>query len=313
MAYLILLITLTLMMPAQVLAIFDMHEHFREGGNMAAYLRAAKKLGIEGSVFVPTGSAPDNAGYEKHMEALLREWRRHGKRVIPFCSVEDQDPRAAKIFDDCLRRGGKGLKLMSGHPDFYNAPLNSDNMKKLFAVAREHDVPVMIHVSVYRLPRADKEFKSLLDEFRGVRVINAHYCSAIYSGVHLELCAAYLDRYPNVYTDLSMGGGLPRLMRTMQNGAARSEVRDFILKYQDRLLFGTDMILFSRGNTTSSSWIEKRIRCDLDLLERSEFRCAAIKGIPGDEKFPGLELPKKVLQKIYKENPRRFLAPDTWF
>lgn len=277
---------------------------------MAAYLRAAKKVGIERSVLVPTGSAPDNAGYEKHMKALLREGRKHPGRVIPFCSVDDRDPRAASIFEDCLRDGGKGLKLMSGHPDFYSAPLNSENMKSLFDVAREHDVPVMIHVSVYRLPSADREFKSLLDEFPGVRVINAHYCSAIYGGVHLELCSAYLDRYPNVYADLSMGGGLPRLMRTMQNEAARNEIRDFILKYQDRLLFGTDIILFFKGNTTNSRWIEKRLRCDLDLLERAEFRCGAIKEISGDETFPGLKLPKKVLRKIYEENPRRFFEFD---
>lgn len=152
--------------------------------------------------------------------------------------------------------------------------------------------------------------KNLLDQFPDVRVIQAHYCSVIYNGIHLEICAEALDAYPNLYIDLSMGGGLPRYMKYMKDDAARLQIRDFILKYQDRAFYGTDMILMSRGSTTKASWIEKRIRCDLDLLEKKEFSCSVAKDIPSDEVFPGLDLPKEVLQKIYEENPRKFLGLD---
>lgn len=305
-----LLVSIFFLIPFQTNAIFDMHEHFREGGKMGVYLKVAKKLGITHSVFVPTGSAPDNGGYEKHMAALLKEQRRHRKSVIAFCTVDDEDPKSAEIFENCLKKGGKGLKLLNGHPEFYDAPLDSENMVKLFKVARKYDVPVLIHASVYRLPSADKEFRNLLDQFEDVRVQFAHSCSVIYNGVHLEICEEYLEKYPNLYIDLSMGGGLPRYLKYMKDETARQQIRDFVIKYQDRAFYGTDMILMAKGNTTKAAWIEKRIRCDFDLLEKKEFTCSVAKDIPKDEVFPGLELPKEVLKKIYEENPRKFLELD---
>jgi predicted TIM-barrel fold metal-dependent hydrolase len=43
-----------------------------------------------------------------------------------------------------------------------------------------------------------------------------------------------LDRYPNLYADLSAGSGLNALKRDPPNG------REFLLRYADRLLFGRD-------------------------------------------------------------------------
>jgi predicted TIM-barrel fold metal-dependent hydrolase len=44
----------------------------------------------------------------------------------------------------------------------------------------------------------------------------------------------YLDRYPNLYCDLSAGSGLGAISRDPEAGTA------FLLKYQDRCLFGRD-------------------------------------------------------------------------
>ena len=44
----------------------------------------------------------------------------------------------------------------------------------------------------------------------------------------------YLDTYPNLYCDLSAGSGLGALTRDPSHG------REFLLKYQDRCLFGRD-------------------------------------------------------------------------
>jgi hypothetical protein len=51
----------------------------------------------------------------------------------------------------------------------------------------------------------------------------------------LELCAETLDKFPNVYIDISMGGGLKRYMRYFDENPELW--RNFILKYQDRIFW----------------------------------------------------------------------------
>lgn len=292
----------------KIKGVFDMHEHFRAGGNMKLYLQIAKKLGIGKSVFVPTGMGPDNAGYKEHMAALLKEQKKHPRRIIAFCTIDEADPEAPTIFKKCLDDGGKGLKLLGGHPEFYDVPLNSDIMKEIFTIARDSDVPVMVHVSIITLPKAKKELMELLDQFPEVRVDFAHYCSTIYNGINLDQCSEFLDRYPNLYVDLSMGGGILRYFKYMTEEGGFQKIKDFILKYQDRILYGTDIIAAPFPSpTTRKKWLTERIMCDFDLHREKTYRCKVMdkKGEFGD--LPGFEFSEEVLRKLYIENPKKFL------
>ena len=47
---------------------------------------------------------------------------------------------------------------------------------------------------------------------------------------------ALMDRFPNIYGDLSAGSGANAILRDLEFG------RDFIVRRQDRLLFGTDYL-----------------------------------------------------------------------
>jgi len=287
-----------------VTGIIDTHEHFYEGGNIEDFLRLSAGLGIEKTVFFPTGSAPDNDGYIENMEALLELQHKYPDRIIAFCTVDVEEPDSAEIFEDCLNNGGKGLKLLSGHPDFYTTPLNSPNIQRLFEVAALRDVPVVLHVSMYHLPKAAEEFKDLLDRFPTVRVQVPHYCSTLYEGVHLEICADLLDRYPNVYVDLSMGEGIERYFNYMREDI--SPIKDFILKYQDRITYGTDIVLSDDEPSNDSRWLLNRMLCDFSALQEDEVYCPAIPST-GENPVPGFSLPQDVLRKIFVENPRIIL------
>ncbi|MBI2453632.1 amidohydrolase family protein [Candidatus Peregrinibacteria bacterium] len=273
--------------------IYDMHEHFRKSGSMDTYLRSARQLGVRKTVFVPTGIGPDNGGYKEHMKALLEARQKHPSSVIAFCTVDEADPAAPSIFEACLKKGGKGLKLLVGHPNFYDAPIDSEIMKQLFAVAKKYDVPVMVHVSIITNPKAKQEFKNLLDQFPEVRVQFAHYCSTIYDGINLDQCEEFLDAYPNLYIDLSMGGGLERYLGYFQQDIQK--VRDFIIKYQDRIFYGTDMIVAPPSSpTTSAKWIKNRMLCDLRLHQLKEYECPSVaKKAEWKGMQPGFELPQK--------------------
>lgn len=287
--------------PAQ--GFFDMHEHFRAGGNIKLYLYVAKKLGITKTIFVPTGSAPDNGGYKKHMAALLKKQKLYSKRVIVFCTVDDEDALAPQIFEKCLESGGRGLKLINGHPDYYDAAIDSEIMKKLFAIAQKRSVPVMIHMSIYRLPKALEEFKRLKDEFPLVRVQLAHYGNVFWNGVHLDMASQLLDKYPNLYIDIAMGGGMQGYLEYLKNDL--QQVKDFILKYQNRIFFGGDIILSHSGISKQKKWLTARIKCELDLLREKEFSCPVV--MKSDEILTGFNFSEEVLLKIFTENPKKFL------
>lgn len=290
--------------PPQIKGSFDMHEHFRVGGNMELYLEVASRLGVSKTVFVPTGRAPDNAGYKEHMAALLEQQKKYPDRVIAFCTIDEADSEAPKIFKDCLDAGGKGLKILGGHPDLYDVPLDNDVMKELFKIANERDVPVLVHVSIINLPKAKQEFKNLMDLYPDTRVQFAHYCSSIMNGINVDQCAEFLDAYPNMIIDLSMGGGIKRYFQYMDEDIQK--IKDFLLKYQDRIVYGTDIILSSRGPSQSRKWIRDRMMCDFSALQEKWFRCPNAN--TGEYVLiSGFNFSKEILQKIFVENPKKFL------
>lgn len=116
---------------------------------------------------------------------------------------------------------------------------------------------------------------------------------------NVDSLAARLDRFPNMAVDISA--------RTChlqyQSAKDRYRVRDFIMKYQDRLLYGTD-IGYRTGNNPDSfkkmmhnEWIDdwKYFATDTEMTS-DKFRGT----------FDGLKLPKRVVDKLYRENAIRW-------
>ncbi len=281
----------------------DMHEHYRAGGDMEKFLKAAGSLGITKSIFVPTGMGPDNRGYKTHQKFLVKYIAElYPDKIIPFCTVDEQDPEAADILQECLEYGGKGLKLLGGHPNFYDEPLNSENMYKVYQVVDEYNVPVLLHASIMSFPEFIDQLEQIYSDFPDVIFIHAHYCSVIYKGINLDKCSRLLDKHPNLYIDLSMGGGIKRYHSYLRQDITK--IKDFVLKYQDRILFGSDIIL-NQASYKTSDWLYDRVRCDIDLHQSKEYTC------PFGEKdieHQGFTLSKEVLRKLYFENPKKVLG-----
>lgn len=278
----------------------DFHEHYRTGGNIEEFLKAAGSLGISKTVFVPTGWGPDNSGYKNYQKFLIKYIKKlYPEKIIAFCTVDEADPEAAEIFKQCIKDGGQGLKLLGGHPGFYDEPLNSENMYKVYQVARNYKMPILVHGSIINIPEIKEQLDQVYSDFPEVTFIHAHYCSAIFQGINLDQCAGLLDKHPNLYIDLSMGGGIKRYHKYFREDLPK--IKDFILTYQDRILFGSDIIL-DRSSSKNFNFIYPRISCDLDLHQKKEYAC------PFGEKdilHQGLNLEKEVLKKLYFENPKK--------
>jgi alpha-galactosidase len=128
----------------------------------------------------------------------------------------------------------------------------------------------------------------------------------VFIGCHLgslewnvDSLASRLDRYPNMAVDMTA-----RICHLQyQSAQDRKRVRDFIIKYQDRLLYGTDSEYGCSDNPEDfkkdlhNTWINDWKYFVTD----SEMASDLFKG-----KFQGLKLPEEVVNKIYSENAIRW-------
>jgi len=279
----------------------DMHEHYRVGGDIKLFLRAASCFGISKVLFVPTDYSPDNKNYKTHWTFLIAAAKLFPDQIIPFCTIDEADPKAAELVEQYILQGAKGIKLIGGHPSFYDEPLNSENMYRVYEKAAQYGVPILLHGSIINLPELKDQLDQIYGDFPEVTFIHAHYGSTIMAGIDLDQIAELLDKHPNLYTDLSMGGGIARYHRYLRQDL--ETIKDFVVKYQDRILFGSDIIL--RPARNDFDWLYERIRCDIDLHEKAEYTCEFGES---DWVHQGFNLDRDILRKLYYENPKKVLG-----
>ncbi|MBW2733555.1 MAG: amidohydrolase family protein [Deltaproteobacteria bacterium] len=146
------------------------------------------------------------------------------------------------------------------------------------------------------------------------RVIKKHP-KTIFLGIHLanhpediDYVDKLLDENKNLYVDVS--ARLPEIGRH-----PAEQVKRFFIKHQDRILFGTDMIVTSNGYQLGSV-SEKPptfddalayYRCHRRFFETADKQFDHPTPSQGAWKIDGINLPLNVLKKIYVENAERLI------
>jgi hypothetical protein len=133
---------------------------------------------------------------------------------------------------------------------------------------------------------------NLLKKHAGLRFIGCHLASLEWN---VDSLAKRLDRFPDMAVDMSA-----RICHLQyQSARDRKRVRDFCIKYRDRLLYGTDT--GDSGNSDPADFKKNMHETWLDdwryFTTDEEMRSDKFRG-----KFKGLKLPKDVVDKIYSEN-----------
>jgi len=122
----------------------------------------------------------------------------------------------------------------------------------------------------------------------GTTFIGAHFAN---NSEDLATVAKWLDEYPNLHIELAS--------RINELGRQPYTARKFFIKYQDRVLFGTD-----------GPWPAQRLSYYWRFLETYD------ENFPYSEKSPppqggwriyGIGLPDEVLKKVYSENALRII------
>jgi predicted TIM-barrel fold metal-dependent hydrolase len=128
------------------------------------------------------------------------------------------------------------------------------------------------------------------------RFVNAHMAMMYYD---MDKVAALLDKYPNADVELSA---------TVQDlGRAPRMIREFFLKYQDRILFGSDG---NPGRGIDEFWVPHwrfLETFDEHFDHPAQLRSATGAPLHGRWRIYGIGLPDDVLRKVYYANALRYL------
>ena len=136
------------------------------------------------------------------------------------------------------------------------------------------------------------EAENVFNRHSGLNLILPHF---YFMSADLPAAAAFLDKHPNINIDTAPG------VEMCHNCSTKvEEAREFFIKYDSRILFGTDSGMDSHSTSMKRSrmmqdWLEtdKEIMVPVD----DPFMMPDVK-----DRFNGLALPEDSLKKIYSEN-----------
>jgi hypothetical protein len=149
-----------------------------------------------------------------------------------------------------------------------------------------------------------RQVLNVLTRYPDLHVVFAHF---FFLSAQLDRLAEYFDRFPNMHVDLTPG------IEMYFNFAADLErTREFFIKYQDRILYGTDIgasaLLSDRAGGIQREESLARVEVVRGFLEREgEFNLSHLGFLFGGPNavFKGIHLPNSVLEKIYYRNFQR--------
>ena len=136
----------------------------------------------------------------------------------------------------------------------------------------------------------------LLEKNPALRFVGAHLGSLEWD---LDELAKRLDKFPNMAVD--MAARIPHLQYLTQKD--RDKVRDFFDRYQDRIIYATDMGIGPGSDRENA----KTSLHEVWLADWKYFTTDEPLSSPHvNGEFKGLKLNKKIIDKVYRENAMRW-------
>lgn len=308
--------------PLRDVRVINGHDHLYKRSHLDAYLEAAAQTGVEKTLFVASNEytflgkgGRKDALYDWSNQVVLDAYHELPERIIPFASVYPGDPDKLDKLKSYVEQGAMGLKLYSGHSTYYEKPLNDPDMDPIYAYCAETKLPLCWHINLtlYR-----DEFVDVLERHPGLIVIVPHFGVTFYrpESRHFQEMQNLLDAFPDVYVDCSFGTR-DFLVHGLEMVSEHTAIfRKFFERYQDRVLFGTDMVVTGNPEKTAE-WYAAVMRACRDALEKERYSFfMAAEGHPSAYKparntygeLRGMALPDTILEKVYRVNLEHILS-----
>jgi len=235
--------------------IIDVHQHINFLGRRNDELIAHQEtMGIAKTVLLPAGSAysldSTHGGRSTGLAARIfgtmaaaRLAESHPDRFVYFCNEIPDLEGSHRELEKWLKRGALGIGESKFHLECDSPP-----MIRVYEVAAEFGVPVLLHFEHGRYNLGFERFHKVLERFPTVNFIGHaqtwwgnidadHVQTEMYPKTKVKpggLTDRYLSDYPNVFGDLSAGSGRNAINRDEEHAVG------FLERHQDKLLLGTD-------------------------------------------------------------------------
>lgn len=302
--------------------ITNAHDHLYMLKHLDKYLKAAEREGVVRTLFVASseftfvGSKGDQEKLNDwSSREVLKAAKQHPGKIIPFVTLHPNDKDKVELLRGYVADGAMGLKLYTGHSNFHDRPLDAGEMLPVYAYCEETGLPILWHVN---MDKYTGELFRVLEKYPNLTAIIPHFGVGFWNpeGRVMQDVSRMLDTYPNIYVDSSFGtreilvGGLEKVSNNLDF------FKDFFARYQDRIVWGTDMVVTGNSEKTED-WIESVIRACRDVNEKDHYTfwmAAQGSGYAYGNKsntygeLRGLHLPHDILKKIYETNIEKVLA-----
>ncbi len=295
--------------------IVNAHEHLESSAQWEAYSRIMKRTGLNHVIFVGSGDGTiyERGGFSNFRERnvdILELAIAHPGEVSIFPCLNPLDTDNVKMVNRYLKAGARGLKLYYGlgsrhdRGPWHTVPLDYEGMRPVFELCQDLNLPIIFHVN--RIPFMEEQLR-LLVQYPTLKVCFPHLMMSTASSHRMRVNEAIMDRFPNIFLDLSMGREI-YLRPFCERITNRTQVfRDFLTKYAGRVMWGTDLVITEVKMTQREKYVESMIRWYRNMVERSSYQMPEVdKG--GRTELVGLNLSGDALNSLYYKSFNSFIG-----
>lgn len=304
----------------------DLHSHpyAKSEAELAQWVKTMDQVGVEKSVILSYSTGA-------RFDSIQKQYSKYNNRFEVWCGFDftgkdkpGWSKKAVQELERCYRAGARGVGELGdkGLGEFYSLPtpgyglhIDDPRMKPLLQKCAELKMPISIHVAepywmyepmdstndglmnayTWKIDKSKpglighaaliKTLENAVRDNPEVTFIACHFANAEYD---LSILGNLFDKYPNLYADIAARYGetapIPRYMNA------------FYQKYQDRLVYGTDMGTSPKMYATTFRILET---LDEHFYEFDHF----------GYHWPcnGFGLNDATLRKVYRENALKIL------
>ena len=306
--------------------VIDMHSHnYAElQKNVDDWVKMMDRFNIEKTMILTMKSG-------KGFDSLVEKYKKYPTRFELWCGFDytgyelpGWQQHAVAELERCYKAGAKGVGELGdkGEGEIYSKPtpglglhIDDPKIKPLIEKCGILHMPISIHVAedewMYEKPDStndglvnavkwhvdmnnpnklghDELIKSLENAVRDNPKTIFIACHLANTCSNLQQLGDLLDKYPNLYADIAARFG--EIAPVPRYTAA------FIIKYQDRLLYGTD-------NSPAKNMYLTTFR----ILESADEHFYEPETFNYQWALYGLNLPKVVLEKLYRKNAEKIM------
>ena len=307
--------------------VIDFHNHLSNMRRAQSFLDEMNEAGIWMCINLDGKSANDS--YKQTLETTKTVSNERFKVFMTpdFSKIDEPDfgkKEAAKL-EEAVRMGVRGLKIFKelglSFKDKTGKLIRVDDPRidPIWAKCGELGIPVMIHISDPKafhagpIDRYNERYDELIghpswsfygdaypskdDLIEQRNRMIARHPNTIFIGAHvadlaedLGRVSMWLDQYPNYYIDFCA--------RISELGRQPYTARKFMIKYQDRILFGSD----TPPNAESYRVYYRFLETDDEYFDPTPAH-----KLQGRWMIYGIYLPDEVLEKIYNKNALKIM------